>query len=160
MIPDPKNPVVRLERTIAAPPHKVYRAWLEPDLLRRWLAPGGLEVARLEIDERVGGRFLVWHAEAGTDVGGFECELLELVPDRRIVFRWGFVGPARGDGPKYDSLLTVTLREAPGGGTTLTLVHERLGELRAAMPRVADQVMRGWEMVLDKLPGVVGRVTR
>ncbi len=157
MIPDPKNLVVRLERRIAAPPHKVYRAWLEPELLRRWLAPGGLEVARLEMDERVGGRFRVWHAEAGTNVGGFECELLELVPDRRIVFRWGFVGPERGNGPKYDSLLTVTLREAPGGGTDLTLVHERLEQLRAAMPHVADQVMRGWEMVLDKLSALTVR---
>jgi uncharacterized protein YndB with AHSA1/START domain len=142
---------VRLERTIPAPPHKVYRAWLDPELLRRWLAPGGLEVDRVEVDERVGGHFRVWQADSGTDAGGFECELLELAPDRRIVFRWGFVGPGRTAGPVYDSLLTVTLREAPGGGTALTLVHERLEELAAAMPHVAGNVGPGWEMVLDKL---------
>jgi uncharacterized protein YndB with AHSA1/START domain len=142
---------VRLERTIPAPPHKVYRAWLDPELLRRWLAPGGLEVDRVEVDERVGGHFRVWQADSGTDAGGFECELLELAPDRRIVFRWGFVGPGRTAGPVYDSLLTVTLREAPDGGTALTLVHERLEELAAAMPHVAGNVGPGWEMVLDKL---------
>jgi uncharacterized protein YndB with AHSA1/START domain len=38
--------VVRLHRTIPAPPDPVYRAWLEPDLLRRWLAPVGLKVTR------------------------------------------------------------------------------------------------------------------
>lgn len=147
--------VVRLERTVPAPPHLVYRAWLEPDLLRRWLAPGGLEVKRVEIDERVGGHYRVWQADAEADVGGVECELLELVPDQRLVFRWGFVGPERSDGPVYDSLLTITLREAPGGGTTLTLVHERLEELAAAMPYVAENVGPGWDMVLDKLVEVV-----
>jgi len=153
------SPVVRLERTIPAPPAEVYRAWLDPDLLRRWLAPGGLEVTRAEVDERVGGRFRIWQADAGSDVGGFECELLELVPDRRIVYRWGFVGPQRTDGPAYDSLLTVTLADAPGGGTTLTLVHERLDELAAAMPQVADNVEPGWASALDKLSELLTEVT-
>lgn len=150
------SPVVRLERTIPAPPDKVYRAWLDPDLLRRWLGPGGLEVTRAEVDERVGGRFRIWHADGATDVGGFECELLELVPDRRIVYRWGFVGPQRTEGPTYDSLLTVTLREAPEG-TMLTLVHERLDDLAAALPQVADGVEPGWTSALDKLTELLRR---
>ena len=147
--------VVRLERPIPAPPHAVYRAWLDPDLLRRWLAPGGLEVMRVEVDERVGGRYRIWQADAGMDVGGFECELLELVPGQRLVFRWGVVGPERTGGPTYDSLLTITLREAPGGATILTLVHERLEELASAMPHVAESVEPGWEGVLTKLQRVL-----
>jgi uncharacterized protein YndB with AHSA1/START domain len=142
---------VRLERAIPAPPHQVYRAWLEPELLRRWMAPGGLEVTRAEVDERPGGHFRIWHADAGAEIGGFECELLELVPDQRIVFRWGFVGPDRAGGPCYDSLLTVTLREAPGGGTVLTLLHERLDALAAEMPQVAENVGPGWDSALGKL---------
>ena len=129
---------MRLQRTISAPPHEVYRAWLEPALLRQWMAPG-LEVKRAEVDARVGGRFRIWHADAGTDVGGFECEIVELVPDQRLVFRWGFVGPERTAGPVYDSRLTITLRAATGNATTLTLVHERLDDLAAAMPDVADE---------------------
>ena len=131
-----KHPAVRLERTLPAPPHEVYRAWLEPDLLRRWLAPG-LDVKRIELEERVGGHLRVWHASGDVDAGGFDCEIIELVPDRRIVFRWGFVGPERRKGPAYDSLLTITLSEAPESKTALTLVHERLDELAAAMPEVA-----------------------
>jgi uncharacterized protein YndB with AHSA1/START domain len=142
---------VRLKRTIAASPDRVYRAWLEPDLLARWMAPGVFEVTRAEVDERVGGRLRIWHAGPEGDVGGFEAELLELVPAERIVFRWGFVGPDRLAGPTYDSLLTITLREAPDGATELTLVHERLDELAAALPDVADNVGRGWELALDKL---------
>jgi uncharacterized protein YndB with AHSA1/START domain len=142
---------VRLERIIPAPPHQVYRAWLEPELLRRWLAPGDLEVSRVDVDERTGGHFRIWQTMSGSDVGGFDCELIELVPDQRLGFRWGFVGPERNDGPSFDSLLTITLREVPGGATELALVHERLDQLNEAMPHVAENVGTGWELVLAKL---------
>ncbi len=147
---------VRIERIIPASPHRVYRAWLDPDTLRRWLAPGGMRLARAEVDARVGGCYRIWHADGETDVGGFDCELLELVPDSRLVFRWGFVGPARSDGPIFDSRLTITLRDAPGGTTLLTLVHEQLDDLATAMPDVARQVGSGWKSVLDKLAMELG----
>ena len=148
--------VVSLTRRITASPQEVYRAWLDPALLRRWLAPGGLEVTRAEVDERIGGRFRIWQGNADGDVGGFECELLELVPDRRIVFGWGLVGPHREAGPVYNSRLTITLEPAPEGATELTLVHERLDELFAAMPSLADKFKPGWENVLDKLDAILG----
>jgi uncharacterized protein YndB with AHSA1/START domain len=152
-----KFPAVRLQRTIPAPTHAVYRAWLEPDLVRRWMAPGSLGVERVEIDERVGGRYSVWQTASGASAGGFECEILELVPDERIVFRWGFVGPRRAEGPVFDSRLTITLREVDRGFTLLTLVHERLDELARAMPDVADKVQLGWELVLEKLGASIAR---
>jgi uncharacterized protein YndB with AHSA1/START domain len=152
-----QSAAVRLERTIAASPAQVYRAWLDPALLTRWMTPGPYTVTRAEVDERVGGHFRIWHADpSGTAAGGFDCELTELVPDQRIVFRWGFVGAQRRDGAAFDSLLTVALREAPDGGTVLTLLHERLDELAAALPGVAQNVGPGWEDVLGKLAGVVG----
>jgi uncharacterized protein YndB with AHSA1/START domain len=149
---------VRLQRVISATPDRVYRAWLDPDLVAQWLAPGNRPPSRVEVDERVGGHYRIWHAGPdGDDAGGFECELLELVPDQRIVFRWGFVGPARLDGPAYDSVLTVTLADAPGDTTTLTLVHERLESLQAAMPHAAENVRPGWEMALDHLETALSR---
>lgn len=39
---------VRLTRTIHAPPEEVYRAWTEPDRLRRWFGPDGFEVLEVE----------------------------------------------------------------------------------------------------------------
>jgi hypothetical protein len=52
----------------------------------------------------------------------------------------------------------VTLREAAGGGTALTLVHERLDDLAAAMPEAAAQVGAGWDYVLTKLAAVLASV--
>jgi uncharacterized protein YndB with AHSA1/START domain len=150
-----KPGAVRLERVIPARPSEVYRAWLDPETLCRWLAPGGIRTDRVEIDERVGGHYRIWQSAGGTNAGGFDCEILELAPNKRIVFRWGFVGRARTKGPVYDSRLTITLRSGPGGTTRLTLLHERLEDLAAAMPHVADQVAFGWESVLEKLAAIV-----
>ena len=150
------HPIVRLERTIPAPPDRVYRAWLEPEVVQQWMAPVGMSVGRAEVDARVGGHLRVWQMSAdGEDLGGFDCEVLELVPDERIVFGWRFVGPDRTFDPAHDSRLTITLREAPGNATVLTLVHERLEGLAAAMPYVAENVEPGWRGTLDRLAAAV-----
>jgi uncharacterized protein YndB with AHSA1/START domain len=147
---------IHLERIIPAPPDRVYRAWLDPALVARWMNPGTMKVTRAEVDERVGGHYRIWHADgSGAEIGGFDGQLAELVPGERIVFQWGFVGPDRRDGPVFDSVLTVTLREAPGGATHLTLVHERLDELAAGLPGVADKVGIGWDDTLTKLTGLL-----
>ena len=140
---------VRIERSISGSPERVYRAWLDPALISRWMAPGDLRVADVQIEERVGGRYRISQADAGGERGGFDCEIAELVPNERIAFRWGFFGPEGIE--QYDSLLTVSFREAPGGTTLLSLVHARLERLSSAMPDVAANVGLGWEMAIDKL---------
>jgi uncharacterized protein YndB with AHSA1/START domain len=153
-----QHAVIHLERIIPAPPERVYRAWLDPELVARWMNPGSMVVSRVEVDERVGGHYRIWHADgSGSELGGFDCELTELVPGERIAFRWGFVGPERRDGPVFDSLMTITLSEAPGGATHLTLVHERLDDLAAAMPQVAEKIGVGWDDTLSKLFGLLAR---
>lgn len=155
MPPESTRPAVHLQRIIPAPPSQVYRAWLEPDLLRRWLAPGDLTVTRIEVDERVGGAFRVWQGRNDEPGGGFEGQIVELVPDTRIVLRWAMVGPDRMDGPTFDSQLTVTFSDSSNGGTALTLVHEELEALWEAMPDVAGSVELGWDLVIDKLATMV-----
>lgn len=145
-----QDTAVQLRRSIAAPPERVYRAWLDPEILRRWMAPASLAVSRAEVDERPGGRFRIWQDRGTAAAGGFECEICELVPNERIAWLWRFVGPDRVPDPSHDSRLTITLR-AVEDGTELTLVHERLGPLRDAMPDVGDNVATGWGMALDKL---------
>lgn len=152
-------PAARVERTFAAPPSQVYRAWLDPDVLARWLAPGDMSVSHVDVDERVGGRYRIWQEHNGVPRGGCEGEILELIANERIVLRWGWSGPEHDAGPVYDSLLTITLRPTPDGGTALTLVHERLESIAGVRPDIARQVVRGWEITLDKLPAAIAQVT-
>lgn len=85
---------VRLERAFPQPPHLLYRAWLELPLVRLWMAPGGQEVTRAQIEERPGGACRTWKADGGVIVGCFDSELLELDPGPsggtalRLVHEW------------------------------------------------------------------------
>jgi uncharacterized protein YndB with AHSA1/START domain len=147
---------VTLQRTIQAPPATVYRAWLDPELLVRWSAPVEFEAVRVEVDERVGGHYRCWHVDAdGRDVGGYECEILELVPDERIVLRWSFVGPDRRPLAEAESRLTVALRPVPPDACELTLVHDRLDELERRVPGMTDATRRGWSGTLLRLERTV-----
>ncbi|MDP9209698.1 MAG: SRPBCC domain-containing protein [Actinomycetota bacterium] len=138
---------VRLTRTIQAPPEEVYRAWTEPDRLRRWFGPDGFEVLEVELEARPGGRYRTAVTGPGGLRGSFEGEFRELVPGQRIVATWSWVAdPAVAGAEPEVSLLTVTLAEAAQGTTELTLVHDRVGP--AEDPREVEQ---GWEEALGKL---------
>jgi uncharacterized protein YndB with AHSA1/START domain len=152
---------VRLTRTIQAPREEVYRAWTDPERLRRWFGPGGFEVVEVEMDARPGGRYRA--AVTGPDGirGSFTGEFHELVPGERIVASWSWVAEDEAAGaPPEVSRLTVTLAEGSPGTTELRLVHDRLGS-----GEDQGEVRQGWEETLGKLasayagppPGEEGR---
>lgn len=148
---------VRIERVIAAAPERVYRAWLDPGTLARWSAPVGWSVARHEVDERVGGHYRCWHLDPdGSEMGGYDAEILELVPNERIVFRWYFVGPERVIDERTESRLTVLLAPATDGGTAITLIHDNLEGLAEVNPYIAENVEGGWSGTLDRLGDALG----
>jgi uncharacterized protein YndB with AHSA1/START domain len=157
MMTEQSATAVHVRRTIAAPPQRVYRAWLDPQLLGRWFAPACFTARKAQVDERVGGRLSIWHADGeGNDVGGSESEIVELVPGERIVLRWQFVGPDRTTDPAMATRLTVRFTPTPDG-TQLDLTHDRLDRLdglRDRYPHIAEQVGPGWESVLDTLVAV------
>ena len=52
------NPSLSLNRTFPVAPEEVWRAWTDPQALKRWFGPDEGKVALAETDVRVGGRFL------------------------------------------------------------------------------------------------------
>ena len=95
---------------LAEPPHKVWRALTEPDLLAAWLGPN-------DIRPKVGHRFKV---EPGAD-GAVQCEVLEVEPNKTITYSWR---ESRNGGPALDSEVTWILTPTFTGGTHLRLVHD------------------------------------
>ena len=142
---------VRVERTMRASPERVFRAFLDPDLIQQWITPGDLAVDRVTVDPRVGGRIVVFHSQKGVSTGRFEGEFVKIVPNRELVYRWAFVGTEPEKGEYFDTLVTVTLHPAPGGKTRVTVVHEKLGALRLGAPEIYAQVTWGWNNALDKM---------
>jgi uncharacterized protein YndB with AHSA1/START domain len=152
---DVGNDTVRIERTLRAPPERVFHAFLDPELIRQWMGPGDLEIDRVSVDPKVGGRVLVLHSRKGVRTGSFQGEFVKIVPNRELVYRWAFVGTEPEKGEYFDTLVTVTLLPAPGGKTRVTVVHEKLGDLRRGAPEIRSQVVGGWNDALDKLEKAV-----
>jgi len=137
-----ERPFLTLNRLYPVAPEKVYRAWTDPEAIKRWWGPGGNEqVSAAELDVRVGGRFrIVFGGPEGRD---HECAGVyrEVVPPRKLVFTWTWPRTT----PERESLVTIVLR-ARGGGTELDFRHEQLFD-----ETVRDNHQRGWSEALAKL---------
>src|SRR3546814_20550646 len=85
---------VRLHRVIAAPPEKVYRAFLEPDAVASWLPPFGFTCTVHELDDRVGGGHRQQFRNFTTgNTNAFGGTHHDLVPGRRLANHAPFDAP-------------------------------------------------------------------
>ena len=153
--PDEPALAVRMERILHAPPDRVFRAFLEPGLIRQWIAPDDLHIDRLTVDARVGGRLEVWHSRNGVSTGKFEGCYVKIDPPRELVYRWAFVGTEPEKGEYYDTLVTVRLRPESEGRTHILVVHEKLEELRRSVPEIYDRLAPGLAYCLEMLDRAV-----
>lgn len=133
----PTGPSVRVERTLAAPPARVFAAWTDPAILSRWYCPNPDLPLDVEADARVGGRYRVDMGE-GRFVA--EGEYTELVPGRVVAFTW------RWTTSDAVSAVRVELSPTPEGGTRLVLVHAGLEDAEDAQGH-----REGWELSLARL---------
>ena len=137
-------PTITLTRIIHAPVARVFRAWTDPSLIKRWLAPHPCEVREATADARPGGRYSITVVDPDGNVHTTTGEYREVVTGRRLVKTWfydGFYG--RDERP---SLLTVDFREVRPGVTELTLTHAQLRDEEAS-----EGAGAGWVLCLDKL---------
>ena len=133
----PAETIVRIERHIAAPPERVFDAWLDPVSMARWMSPIGH--AEAEVEPTVGGRLRVTMVGDGRRIEHTGKYHREVDPHRRLVFTWR--SPYTGPNP---SVVTVDL-SASDGGTHLVLTHEFLP------PDAVDAHAGGWGSMLDRL---------
>ena len=138
--PDEGTIYLTLHRTINAPVETVYAAWTDPEVLRRWLAPGDAAVARAVADVVVGGTFLVEMRGADGESWLTRGLYREVVPNRRLVHTWCWKGS------EVESLVTVELQPGSAGTTRLTLTHSRFAQVEAR-----DKHEHGWIGCLAKL---------
>ena len=137
--PNEPNIYLTLRRVINAPVETVYAAWTDPEMLRRWLAPGNADVVRAVADVAVGGTFLIEMRGADGQCWLTRGVYREVVPLRRLVHTW------RWEGSDVESLVTVEF-EPESATTRLTLTHSRF-----AQDEARDEHERGWIGCLAKL---------
>jgi len=111
---DPNVPLIRITREFDAPPHKIFRAHTDPDLLVQWLGPREYEMRIDHCDCRTGGSYRYVHISDG-DEFGFHGSFHEVRPSDLIVQTFTFEG-ARDS----VALERLVLEEIGEGRTRLT----------------------------------------
>jgi uncharacterized protein YndB with AHSA1/START domain len=133
------RPIVRVTYLFEASAERVFDAWLDPKAAGRWLfaTPTG-QMVRVEIDARIGGRFIIVDRRDGEDIE--HCgEYLDIDRPSRLVFTFAV--------PKYSPETTrVCIEIVPrGNGCELTLTHE------GVLPEYKDRTRTGWTEILCHL---------
>ncbi len=133
---------VTLNRVLRAPAERVYRAFLDPAALCKWLPPHGFTCQVHALDARVGGQYRMSFANWSTGyVHSFGGTYLELSPHQRITHTDAF------DDALLPGQMTTTITFTPVScGTQLDIVQSGIPE--AITP--ADCYL-GWQESLDLL---------
>lgn len=151
---------IEVVREFEAPRHLVYRAFTEPDLIRRWWAGRRASVTAVESDLRVGGSYrYAAQANEGSE-GEFEDAFLEVafrgtfrevVANERLVYTEVFEAQ-----PQEELLTTVTFEERDGRTTLRMLVEMGSTEARDLMAgQMEDGVQEGFD-VIDEIVRELG----
>jgi uncharacterized protein YndB with AHSA1/START domain len=137
---------IRLHRVLRASPEKIYRAFLEPDALAKWLPPNGFTCKVHNLDAKVGGThkmsFTNFTSGKSHSFGG---TYVELLPNERIRYTDKF------DDPNLPGELqvTITLKKV-SCGTELSIVQEGVPDV---IP--AEACYLGWQESLALLAKLI-----
>ena len=137
---------LRLQRVLRTTPEKLYRAFLEPGAMAKWLPPYGFTCTVHHMDARVGGSFRMSFHNFGSGHGhSFGGEYLELVPHELIRY------VDRFDDPNLPGEMEVTVRLRP------VLCGTELSVQQAGIPAVIPLEMcyLGWQESLVQLAALV-----
>ena len=137
---------IRFHRVLRASPEKVYRAFLDPDAMVKWLPPNGFTGKVHHVDAKVGGTYQMSFTNFTTGQShSFGGRYVELVPHERIRYTDKF------DDPNLPGEMqcTVTLKKV-SCGTELNIVQEGVPEL---IPTEACYL--GWQESLTLLAKLV-----
>ena len=137
---------IRLHRVLKASPALVYKAFLDPDALSRWLPPDGYLCKVFQLDARVGGSFKMAFTQFNNGHShAFGGEYLELVPNELLRYTDVF------DDPNLSGVIEVTVKlKAVSCGTDLSVTQ---AGVPAVIPEEACYL--GWQDSLRHLARLV-----
>ena len=137
---------VKLHRVYKAPAERVFKAFLDPDAMGKWLPPHGFTGKVLAIDPRVGGSYRMSFTNFSTGSShSFGGEYLEIIQNKRLIYTDRFDAPNLPG--EMRTTVTFTQRDV---GTELDIVQEGVP---AAIPLEACHL--GWQESLTLLAQLV-----
>ena len=150
----PTDEQILITREFGAPRHLVWRAWTEPDHVRRWWHAKRGDVTVCEIDLRVGGKWrYVMVTPDGFEVG-FHGEYREIVPNERLVTTEIYEGLPEGVSEEDAATLNTATFDEEDGRTRLTIVVQ--AKNKASRDAIVESGMEaGLQDALDLAEEVV-----
>ena len=137
---------VRLHRVLRAPPQRVYRAFIDPDAMAKWLPPNGFTGRVHHMEARVGGTYQMSFTNFNTNQShSFGGRYLEMIVAERLRYTGVFDDPNLPG----EMITTVTLKPSLGG-TDLSITQEGIPEM---IP--TDMCYLGWQESLVLLAKLV-----
>jgi uncharacterized protein YndB with AHSA1/START domain len=138
--PSTETRAVVVEREIAHPPEKLWRALTQPHLIAEWLMQN-------DFAPRVGHRFKL----TGDWGGVLDCEVLAIEPNRTLSYTWNFAH----DDAAYALQSVVTFTLTP----TRTGTHLRMEQVgfRPEQKQAFGGAKAGWQQFFGKLEQVLAR---
>jgi uncharacterized protein YndB with AHSA1/START domain len=137
---------IRLHRVLRATPERVYRAFIDPDAMAKWLPPNGFTGKVHEMNAKVGGTYKMsfTNFSSGTK-HSFGGKYLDLVPNERVRYTDAF------DDPNLPGEMrtTVVLKKV-SVGTEISITQEGVPD---AIP--AEACYLGWQESLTQLAMLV-----
>lgn len=137
---------LNLRRTFKAPRPEVFRAWTDPEELKKWWGPEGYATPSAEVDLRVGGKYRLGMMKLPKGETFYLSGVYrEVRPPERLVYTWRWESePEPGE-----TLVTVEFQEV-GDATEVVLTHEFFPTAKAR-----EDHNRGWNGCLDRLAKVL-----
>jgi uncharacterized protein YndB with AHSA1/START domain len=140
-------------RVIDAPREKVFKAWTDPALLKKWFAPAPFTTPKVEIDVRPGGSSLI--VMSGPDGKEFPSHgvYLEVVESERLVFTDAY---SKAWEPSEKPFMTVILGfEILGGGKTKYTARVRHWSIADREAHENMGFHQGWAICAEQLAALV-----
>ncbi|MDP3169330.1 MAG: SRPBCC family protein [Polaromonas sp.] len=137
---------VKLHRVLRSTPDRVYRAFLDPAAMAKWLPPFGFTGTVQQMEAKVGGAYkMSFTNHSNGHSHAFGGTYLELKPNERIRYN------ARFDDPNLPGEMTTTITlKAVSAGVEVHCVEEGIPEV---IP--VDQCYVGWQQSLVQLAQLV-----
>lgn len=137
---------VRLHRVLTAKPEKIYRAFLDPDAMSKWLPPNGFTCKVHHMQAKVGGTYKMSFTNFTTEKSmSFGGEFRELIENERLRYTDNFDDPSLPG----EIQVTVDLKKV-SLGTDISIVQEGLPSV---IPLEACYI--GWQQSLNNLAKLV-----
>mgnify|MGYP001098834655 CR=1 FL=1 len=134
---------LKVSKTVNAPIESVFNAWLDPEMLAKFMTPGeGVTVPRAENDPRVGGSFHITML-AGDKEMPHSGEYLTIDPHSLLIFTWQSSHSIDG------STVSLNFSEVEGG------TNVELTQVKFLHEEARDSHLGGWTSILNALDKVM-----